>query len=229
MASYTTQLLDWGQQGTAYPSGYSYTDDIPPIEEYDDYAMYHLIRDVKHLVGLTNSRLESSSGTTAERPSNPESGHQFWNTEDSALEIYDSGFGGWRVLALDEGLSAHLADTTNPHSVTAAQVGAPTTADLADHENDTTNPHGVTAAQAGAPTTGDLADHENDTTNPHSVTPGQIGAATDSHLHDNRYARLFDGVQAPVYQNLGDVPSGIGKGEIVFIDSEGKLYVEDGN
>ncbi len=53
--------------------------------------------------------------------------------------------------------SNHAGNTTNPHSVTAAQVGADTsaqvTAKVDAHANLTTNPHAVTAAQVGAYTT----------------------------------------------------------------------------
>jgi hypothetical protein len=51
--------------------------------------------------------------------------------------------------------------------------------------------------------------------------------ASSGHTHDGRYARLYDGVQAPVYTSTSNVPSGITKGEIVYIDGDG-LYVEDG-
>ena len=44
----------------------------------------------------------------------------------------------------------------------------------------------------------------------------------------NSFAKLNAGVQAPVYASTSDVPSGIGKGEFVYIDGDG-LYVEDGN
>lgn len=60
--------------------------------------------------------------------------------------------------------------------------------------------------------------------------------ADSGHLHDNRYytesqsdaryARLFDGVQNPVYATMSDVPN-MTKGEAVFVDGDG-LYVEDG-
>lgn len=40
-------------------------------------------------------------------------------------------------------LAAHESDDGNPHNVTAAQVGAPTTSDLADHESATTSVHGI--------------------------------------------------------------------------------------
>ena len=53
--------------------------------------------------------------------------------------------------------AAHINRTDNPHSVTAAQIGALTdeldpvaNAALAAHTNRTDNPHGVTAAQVGA-------------------------------------------------------------------------------
>jgi len=47
---------------------------------------------------------------------------------------------------LDADLGAHSADNTNPHNVTAAQVGAAP----ASHATDTNNPHSVTATQVGA-------------------------------------------------------------------------------
>jgi len=43
-------------------------------------------------------------------------------------------------------LDAHKADSSNPHSVTAAQAGAAP----ASHVTDTNNPHSVTATQVGA-------------------------------------------------------------------------------
>lgn len=44
---------------------------------------------------------------------------------------------------------------------------------------------------------------------------------------DGEYAYLEDGIQAPIFTSKSDVPTSIGKGEIVFIDGDG-LYVEDG-
>lgn len=176
MASYATQLLDWGEQGTAYPSGYSYTSDIPPIEEYDDYAMYHLITEVKHLISLTNKRLESSSGGSADRPTNPEDGELFWNTDSNYVEVYDDGFGDWREFGYKSSLDSHISNTNNPHN----------------------------------------------------VTTGQIGAAVAGHNHDGRYVRLFDGVQLPEYQSVADVPATIGRGEMVYIIDEAKVYMENG-
>lgn len=176
MASYTTQLLDWGEQGLSYPGGYSYARDVPPIEEYDDFAMFNLIKDVKHLIGLTNKRLESSSGGSADKPASPEDGHLFWNTDTNYVEVYDSSFGGWRELAYKSSLDSHISNTSNPHG----------------------------------------------------VTTGQIGASVAGHNHDGRYARLFDGVQFPEYQSVTDVPSNIGRGEVVYIIDEAKLYMENG-
>lgn len=122
MASYTTQLLDWGETGVAYPIGYSYTSDIPPIEEYDDFAMFNMVKDIKHLVSLTNERLESSSGEETERPASPEDGELFWNSTDANLEVYDAAFSGWRVLAVDGNVSGHISDTNNPHQVSLGQL-----------------------------------------------------------------------------------------------------------
>ena len=84
-------------------------------------------------------------------------------------------------------LSAHTTNTTNPHGVTAAQVGATPAA----HATDTNNPHGVTAAQVGAIdqgaldiVAGNLSNHLLDTFNPHAVTAAQVGAADAQILAD---------------------------------------------
>lgn len=251
MASYTTQLLDWGEQGSAWPASYSYSKNVPPIEEYDDFSMYNLIKDVKHLVTLTNTRLESSSGTSAERPASPEDGELFWNKTDSKVEVYDAGYAGWRVLSISGDVQAHVSDTANPHSVTYAQAGAiqdaagavsqshlnfdPTTQPEFDsHANSTTNPHAVTAAQVG------------------SYTTAQADAAfsEDGHTHDTRYytksgadsrfvdaagdtvsGRLTvtgDSITFPVYATLADVPGTLPAGAAVFVQSESAIYVENG-
>ena len=83
-----------------------------------------------------------------------------------------------RIEADTGELASHVGDTGNPHSVTAAQAGAPTTAEFTGHTGDTGNPHGVTAAQAGAPTTGAFNTHTADSTNPHVVTAAQVGNGT---------------------------------------------------
>lgn len=103
-------------------------------------------------------------------------------------------------------LSSHTGNTNNPHSVTAAQIGAATSSDLSSHVGNTSNPHSVTAAQVGAVPTSrtindkaltsdisltaadigaasssDLTSHTGNTNNPHSVTAAQVGAAPTSH------------------------------------------------
>lgn len=55
--------------------------------------------------------------------------------------VYDSG--EWKLE--EKVILDHIADTGNPHGVTAAQAGAAP----ASHVTDTNNPHGVTAAQVG--------------------------------------------------------------------------------
>lgn len=60
-------------------------------------------------------------------------------------------------LAATSALTAHTSNTSNPHSVTAAQVGADPSgsaaavqSNLDAHTSNTSNPHSVTAAQVGA-------------------------------------------------------------------------------
>jgi hypothetical protein len=73
-------------------------------------------------------------------------------------------------------LDSHLASTSNPHSTTAAQVGAPTEAEFDSHVADTGNPHSTTAAQVGAPSTASFNSHVGNVSNPHATTAAQVGA-----------------------------------------------------
>lgn len=54
---------------------------------------------------------------------------------------------------------AHAANTSNPHGVTASQVGAPTTAVFTGHTGSTNNPHNVTPTQIGAVPTSTFTGH----------------------------------------------------------------------
>lgn len=65
-----------------------------------------------------------------------------WSSVKAALEQV---FGDVRTA-----VSKHIADKSNPHGVTAAQIGAATSADLKAHTDSKNNPHGVTAGQIGA-------------------------------------------------------------------------------
>lgn len=178
MANYSTNFdgRTWPEIGVAFPAGYSYSDNEPPIEEYDDFITHNLIEDLKHLVELTNTRIESNRGTI--RPSNPEDGHLFWDSDDGRLEVWDAGFGGWRQFAYGANATAHITATNNPHNVTAAQAVA-----IPDE------PGAVTEAHLSFDTANqsELDAHTSRTDNPHNVTHTQAGAAPAVHTHDDRY------------------------------------------
>src|SRR5690606_32030420 len=93
--------------------------------------------------------------------------------------------------ALDVDLTSHTSNTSNPHSVTASQVGAPTIAQftglsgtVSGHIADAT----IHFTQAEIDHTlilnnGDYShknidDHIDSTANPHGVTASQVGAPT---------------------------------------------------
>lgn len=132
MANYSTNLTTWGDTGASYPAGYSYLDGEQPVDAWDNFTNYNLIEDVKHLISLTNDRLESTKGTT--RPTSPEEGQLFFDTDGDLLEVYDGA--AWFTVAKKATLDAHTSDTTNPHSVTYTQVGA-----IQDANNTVTRSH----------------------------------------------------------------------------------------
>jgi hypothetical protein len=91
-------------------------------------------------------------------------------------------------------LDTHPQDLGNPHQVSAHQIGAATTVDVAQihamiaegmaimlaHNESQSNPHAVTPAQIGAATPSQVAAHANATNNPHNTTAGQVGAIPTS-------------------------------------------------
>lgn len=112
----------------------------------------------------------------------PKSGAQFHAEDTDAM--YRGDGSNWNYV-VSEPVQNHLVDTSNPHGVTAGQVGAPTEAAFDGHVLDTSNPHEVTAGQVGAPTAGELDTHVGDTSNPHGVTAAQVGALTDLDVLDS--------------------------------------------
>ena len=88
-------------------------------------------------------------------------------------------------------MSAHMTDTSNPHSVTKTQVGLAnvtndeqaTKAEFAAHTGSVSNPHSVTKSQVGLSsvtndkqaTEANFNAHTGNTSNPHSVTKAQVG------------------------------------------------------
>ena len=211
MTNYTTALQSWGDSGAAYPSGYSYTYQVPPIEEYDNFAMYHSIEAILHLIDLTNERLDSSKSATA--PSSPTGGELWWDTTNDVLKIYDTDFGDWKRVGSKAELDAHTADTTNPHSVTAAQVGA-----ITDSSGTVDESH----LSFSVATQAEIDAHVGDTTNPHSVTAAQVGAyttaqadsnfSTSGHNHDTRY--YTKGASDSRYYTESEIDSMLGGYEI---------------
>lgn len=109
----------------------------------------HTIQITKTEVQGTGPIRGNTVGTTMPRPD--------WNQTDPAKADY---------IKNKEAVDGHLTDASNPHGVTASQVGArpntwtPTAADVgaapASHATDKGNPHGVTAAQIGAAPAGSV-------------------------------------------------------------------------
>lgn len=57
MPNYSTQLSTWGDTGSEYPSGYSYEEGEQPVDAWDDFVAYHTIKDIQHLINVTNNDL----------------------------------------------------------------------------------------------------------------------------------------------------------------------------
>lgn len=133
--------------------------------------------------------------------------------EQSLNPIANSLF-ATRITAIGDTLSAHITNKTNPHNVTAAQIGlgnvntelTAVEGDISAHKKDTDNPHNVTAAQIGLGNVNNTSDadkpvstaqaaaikvakdditaHKNNKSNPHAVTAAQVGLGNVNNTSD---------------------------------------------
>ena len=133
--------------------------------------------------------------------------------EQSLNPIANSLF-ATRITAIGGTLSAHITNKTNPHNVTAAQIGlgnvntelAAVEGDISAHKKDTDNPHNVTAAQIGLGNVNNTSDadkpvsskqavainavedqitlHKDNKSNPHAVTAAQVGLGNVNNTSD---------------------------------------------
>src|SRR6185312_3856585 len=109
-----------------------------------------------------------------------------------------------QIQALQNALNNHLADFNNPHKVTAAQVGAYTTA-----QSDANLSAAQTTLQNNINTVNSaLTTHENNTSNPHLVTATQVGTYTSSQI-DSTTTSLQNQIN-------GKAPANPGSGGYVY-------------
>ena len=107
------------------------------------------------------------------------SGDRTQNIIGVVKEISDITFD---LKADQTALTAHVSDATNPHSVTATQVGLGNVDNTSDATKPVSGPT-QTALNLKA-NSSDLTTHINDLTNPHSVTAAQVGLGNVNNTSD---------------------------------------------
>ncbi|SEL17026.1 hypothetical protein [Haloferax larsenii] len=63
--SYSTLLQDWGNPGTDWEAGWAFSPDEPLPAEWGNFLIDNLIKDVKHLINLTNTIDPDNDGVVA--------------------------------------------------------------------------------------------------------------------------------------------------------------------
>ena len=107
------------------------------------------------------------------------SGDRTQNIIGVVKEISDITFD---LKADQTALTAHVSDATNPHSVTATQVGLGNVDNTSDATKPVSGPtQNVLSLKANL---SDLSNHINDLTNPHSVTAAQVGLGNVNNTSD---------------------------------------------
>lgn len=95
-------------------------------------------------------------------------------------------------------LANHIANKSNPHGVTTAQIGAATKTEFDTHANNKSNPHGVTAAQVGL---GNV-DNTSDANKP--VSTAQAAAIADAKKAGTDAQEYAEGVAGDLTTHTGN-------------------------
>lgn len=101
MSDYDTQLKSWGATGSIYPTGYSHIEGEQPVDDWDNFFKHNTIEDVKHLISLTNKRVETGSGSAF--PTSPNTSHAFYRSDKERLYTWDSTRSEWNGLLKFDG------------------------------------------------------------------------------------------------------------------------------
>lgn len=258
MTEYNSNLKTWGSVGEEYPSGYQYVKGEQPIDEWDNFVNRNLIKDVKHLVELTNKRLDTSSGTSY--PGSPTPGHVAWRSDSRVLAVYDENNSSWRELAykadvenidltyveddiqkVADDLFNHESDTSNPHNVTTTQIGAATQADhdlldsaFSSHES-SGNPHTDSASKTYADDTADSSALTAQS-NAANYTDSEISThSNDENAHHSEQHGSDQHDTDDLHNDAVGIPTYSSLSNVPAIPAGhavvvgGELYIEDGN
>lgn len=189
MANYNTDLKDWGASGSPYPSGYNYEAGKPPVDAYDNHLTYNLINDVQHLISLTNSRVESDSGSSSDEPSSPETSHIYHDQTNERLKLWHPSSSSWRGFLFRDGDSMTGALDMAGNNI--------------QDSSGTLTLSGVVNAPDTLNYTGDEVATQNWVNS---------NTASDGHTHDSRYYTEseidsnYDQSYAPIIKPDGTVP-----------------------
>ena len=121
---------------------------------------------------------------------------------ETLLIVMGADFGNYAMLIEDVSVGYHLEDTNNPHGVTAAQVGAPTVAEMNAHTENTTV-HVTAAERTAWNNKSDFSGSYNDLTNkptiPAAVTVDSALSSSSANPVQNKVVNSALANKAPAY------------------------------
>lgn len=142
---------------------------------------------------------------------------------NNTTRIATTAFVTTAVGTVSDAYVAHAASTSNPHSVTKAQVGlsaADNTADADKPISDATQ----SALDLKADDS-DLSAHTANTSNPHSVTKSQVGLGNVANVDQQNASNITSGTLGNTYGGTGLDLSSIPRGSILVANASGTLSV----
>lgn len=141
----------------------------------------HAISDVANLQAQLDSKAEVGHTHTVDSALSSTSTNPIQNkvVQSAIKQLQDSKLDKDDLTTIQTGLSTHTADKSNPHGVTASQVGLGNVNNTSDANKPVSTAQATAIAdakKAGTDAQADIDAHITDKSNPHGVTASQIGA-----------------------------------------------------
>lgn len=214
MSNYKTNLKDWGASGAEYPDSYSYEADVPPVDVYDNFLTSNLINDIQHLIGLTNSRVETDYGST--KPSSPETAHLFHDTDTGRLNTWNSTSSRWETSLRRSGDSMNGQLDLNGNNLIDG-TGRVNVAGELDASNALYEAGNRAATRAWTNANADVpnADHADRATTADHLDELQAGGGVKSGVNNDRaYFAPYNGAGSPNYNREISYDPSVGEWDI---------------
>ena len=223
-----------GDSGTEPPSDHDFQNNQRPDAQNFDWFWSTVINRINGIISEFN-RLDSNDDGKVDAADQADNADTVDGEHAGAFA--DAGHDHNHDELTNVGSSDHHSRYTDSEAVVAVNAQTSLAVDITGDADTVDGEHADAFADAGhdhnsryytkSEADSNFVGSHNHDSRYYTESEADSNFAVSGHNHDGRYARLFDGVQHPVFSSVSNVPT-LSTGESVVVDGDG-LYIEDGN